>query len=245
MVQPLRILIVEDELVTAADIRETLEKAGHRVTGVARDFPEAVASLRVEKPDLALIDVRLEGSPADGIFTAQELLRLHPMPILYLTASSEYETFRRAKETLPAAYLLKPFRRAELAMQVELAYQHHRVNHKDDGPTPGDLYLPINSGYERVAKTNVVLVEAKGSFVNVFLADEPMPHRLSMNIGYLEQFFTTPNFHRLSRSVLINLDHVARIERDHLVMKHHPKPLSIPESSRPELMKKLTLVKTR
>lgn len=246
MQNPLHILIVEDNAITAADIRETLEKAGHRVTGMARDSHEAIASLRRPPlPDLALLDIRLEGSSLDGISTAKELLRLHPMPILYLTANSEYKTFQRAKETLPAAYLLKPFRRAELAMQVELAYQHHRVNQKDNGPATADLYLPINNGYERVAKSNVVLVEAKGAFVNVFLADEPMPYRLSMNLGYLEQFFTTPNFHRLSRSVLINIDYLARVERDQVVMKYHTKPLPVPENNRPLLMKKLTVVKTR
>ncbi len=169
------------------------------------------------------------------------------MPVIYLTASSEYETFRRAKETLPAAYLLKPFRHAELAIQVELAYHHHQVNQVPTDPLtqPTDFYLPINKGYERVAKSNIAFLQAEGAYVKVFLAAPPTTHLLSMNLGYLSQFFTTPNFHRLSRSVLINLDHLERLERSQVFMKNYATALPLPENSRAELMKKLTLVRTR
>ncbi|MFD2936406.1 response regulator [Spirosoma flavum] len=70
MTSSLAILIVEDVTITAFDIQETLEKAGHTVTAISRNFQEAVAAVKRQPPDLAIIDVRLEGSSADGITTA-------------------------------------------------------------------------------------------------------------------------------------------------------------------------------
>ncbi len=58
MKESLRILIVEDELITATDLRETLEKAGHTVTAIARSFSEALKSARQQTPDVALLDIR-------------------------------------------------------------------------------------------------------------------------------------------------------------------------------------------
>lgn len=239
---PLNILIVEDEIITAVDIQETLEKAGHRVTAIARNFQEAVAAVRQYPPDLAMIDIRLEGSSADGITTARELLNQHWMPIIYLTASSESQAFQRAKETLPAAYLLKPFRHHELAFQVELAYinQHNR-----NLLTSETLFLPINKGHEKIEKDNVLYLLAEGAYVNVYMVGEEKPHLLAMNLGYLAQYFSTANFHRLSRSLLINLNHVSRLERNQLFMHKLSAPITIPEGNRADLMNKLSVVRTR
>ncbi len=144
----LKILIVEDELVTAADIQETLEKAGHRVTGIARNFREAIEAVKRYAPDLALIDIVLKGSEADGIATAQALLEQRAMPIIYLTANSETPTVQRAAETHPAAYLLKPFRQTELAIQVELAYYNYQANqgHSVSPQASASLFLPVEQG---------------------------------------------------------------------------------------------------
>ena len=245
--ESLHILIVEDDVITAHDIQETLEKAGHEVLAIARTYQEAIAAVKRQPPDLTILDVHLEGSAADGIITAKELLTLHRMPIIYLTANSEMETFQRAKQTRPAAYLLKPFRHAELALQVELAYYHYQINQKptDNSAPSGSLYLPINKGYEQIIKNDVVHLQAEGAYVKLFLLQKEAPLLLSMNLGYLSQYFDAPNFYRLSRSLLINLNYVERLEGSSVFMRTHKIPLQIPETNRAELMKKLAVVRTR
>lgn len=240
--ETLRILLVEDNLIEAYDIRQTLEKAGHSVTAHARNFTEALLYCRQQPPDVAIIDINLDRSTADGIGTAQAIQKIASIPIIYLTSRSEPEIFQRAKPTLPAAYLLKPFRHAELAYQVELAYYHHLVNQ----PTPVEaLFLPINKGHERVAKSEVVCLRAAGAYAKVYLVDEQAPRLLSMNLGYLAQFFVTPNFFKISRSLIINLDYLERMERNYVFLKHHDEPLPLTEQSRAELMKRLLIVKAQ
>lgn len=238
----LKVLIVEDEVITANDIKETLEKAGHQVTAMARNFNEAMAALKRQLPDLALIDIQLSKSSADGITTAKELLSYHSMPIVYLTANSESETMQRAKETLPASYLLKPFRQHELVVQIELAHANRKFT--QSMAESDTLYLPINKGYEKLTKNEVLYLAADGAYVKVYLLNEEQPRLFSMNLGHLSPYFSHTHFYKLSRSVVVNLDYVERLERSQLWMRSQPQPLQIPDANRAELMRKLTVVRT-
>ncbi|MBD2751553.1 response regulator [Spirosoma validum] len=243
----LKILIVEDETITAMDLCETLEGAGHEVTATARTIEQAVKAVRMNPPDLALIDIHLEGSSADGIATAKKLLTIHSMPIIYLTANSEPETFQLAKETLPIAYLLKPFRQEELKLQVELAY-HYFQSTLDDFTDPlasEQVFLPVDKGYEKINSTDVLYVEADGSYTKVFLLGQKTPYQISANLSHMAQYFPWPNFHRLSRSLLVNLNYIKRIEDNYLFMNDNQTVLQIPVASRKELMKKLKIVRTK
>lgn len=246
MTRSLAILLVEDMAITAIDIQETLERAGHTVTAIARNFQEAVVAVQHQTPDLAIVDIVLEGSSVDGITTARELLKLHWMPIIYLTAQSEPRVFEQAKDTLPAAFLLKPFRHNELAFQVELAYLNQTDNRQVSSVADSEsLYLPVKKGYEKIAKSQVLYLMAEGAYVKVFVVGEDKPLLFTMNLGHLAQYFPMTAFHRLSRSLLINLEYVARVERTQLFMQDQPVPLPIPEGNRNDLMKKLAIVRTR
>ncbi|GAB3990951.1 hypothetical protein GCM10028807_19470 [Spirosoma daeguense] len=244
--QPLNILIVEDDAIVAADIQETLEKFGHNVTDNARTFQEAITSARRLPPDLAIIDIRLKDSSADGIQTARELQNQRWIPIIYLTGHSEPTTVERAKETSPAAYLLKPFRQQELGIQVELAYYNFRMNEEQPSdPTVTDsVFLPYNKGYEKIAKNDVVYLRASGAYTHICLVGEEKPRLFTLNLGYLAQYFPNPNFYRISRSLLINLNHIVRLESTQLLLSNQV-VIPIPEGSRADLLKKLSVIRTR
>jgi DNA-binding LytR/AlgR family response regulator len=237
----LKILIIEDELITANDIQETLEKAGHQITAIAQSCKEALSSMKHSLPDLALIDITLEDA-VDGIATAKALLGQQQMPIIYLTANSETPTVQRAAETYPAAYLLKPFRHKELAIQVELAYHNYQASQGISvNPFAAEsLYLPFEKGHERIIKQEVLYIEAEGAYVKIFELDRS--RLFTMNLGYLVQFFSTPNFYRLSRSYLINLNYVERVERNQLFIKGSGLPF--PEPQYKEVMQQLAVIKT-
>lgn len=242
----LKILIIEDETITAMDLRETLEEAGHTVTAIARTFEQAMRAVTSNPPDLALIDIHLSESTADGIATARELLARHRMPIIYLTANSETQTFQLAKETRPTAYLLKPFRPDELKLQVELAYHYFQSMPGATGlSASGKLYLPIGKGYEKIDPDQVLYLKADGAYVKVFLINKETAYHISTNLGHLAQYFLTPNFYRLSRSLLINLHHIERLEQNSLFMINDRTPIPIPAASRKELLGKLTVVRTK
>jgi len=115
----LRILVAEDETIIRLDLKETLERAGLEVCGEARDGEEAVELAREEKPDLAVLDVKMPR--LDGIEAARRILAERPIPIVMLTAYGHDELVARAVEAGVFAYLVKPFRESDLLPAIQTA----------------------------------------------------------------------------------------------------------------------------
>lgn len=153
-------------------------------------------------------------------------------------------TFQRAKETLPAAYLLKPFDPDELLMQVEVVWNYF----KSTQPiyTFDSLFFTIkNKGQHRIIPNDVLYIEAEGSSTKIYVVQEKLPHEVSMNLSNVADYFTSSNFFRLSRSLLINLNHITRISEEKVYLKNLERGLAIPGNSKVTLTQKLTIVKTK
>lgn len=120
----MNILIIEDEIIIAHEIKKILEQAGHQVPAICKTYLEALTAIELQAPDLILIDIKLKLSGLDGIQIAEEINANYTLPVIFLTSQTDYPTFERARQTRPAAYLFKPFRRDELVFQIELAYEH-------------------------------------------------------------------------------------------------------------------------
>lgn len=242
----LKILIVEDEIITATDLKETLEKNKHKITAIAKNHGEAMLAIEKTLPDLLIIDIHLRNSAFDGIETAKEISRAYHIPFVFLTAYSETPTFERAKATNPAAYLIKPFRHHDLVFQIELAYHHYSINKKtENNPLKAEnIFMPIGKGHQKIVKNDVLFLKAEGAYVNVYVKNENKPFLFSMNIGHLTQYFTTKNFYQISRSYLINLEYLSKIDTDGLYLNHHESKIPFAQNRKAELMHRLAIIRT-
>jgi two-component system, response regulator PdtaR len=119
----LRILVAEDETIIRLDLKEILERAGFEVCAEARDGEEAVEMARAEKPDLAVLDVKMPR--LDGIEAARKILAERPIPIVMLTAYGQEELVGRAVEAGVFGYLVKPFRETDLLPAIQAARARH------------------------------------------------------------------------------------------------------------------------
>lgn len=119
-----RILIVEDEPLIAESIAMHLANTGFMVSGIAYDDEEALAELKTNPPDAAILDINLE-SPRDGIAIAGYINQHNQIPFIYLTSYSDKSILDRAKETSPAGYIVKPFNRKTLIATLEIAMSNH------------------------------------------------------------------------------------------------------------------------
>jgi len=116
----IKILIVEDDNNVAMMISMILKSLKYKVTGIVTSCKETIASVEKEKPDLILMDIMIEGNE-DGIETAIIIKKKHDIPVVFLTAFSDNESIKRAKEAEPFGYLIKPFNTADLKVTVEMA----------------------------------------------------------------------------------------------------------------------------
>jgi len=124
-----RILIVEDEVLIAEELKERLRRLGYDVLGHVDNAVDALAAARDALPDLVLMDIRLKG-PRDGISAAAELHAELGLPVVYLTAHSDGETVGRARATSPFGFVLKPFHERDLIVAIEMALQRHGVERR-------------------------------------------------------------------------------------------------------------------
>ena len=124
-----RLLVVEDEAITAMDLRLSLEELGHTVTAVAGSAEQALAAVQRDPPDLVLMDIRLPGQ-MDGIATATQLRRDWGIPTVFLTGFADSALIERAKAAEPYGYLIKPFEPREVHATILIALERHRDAHR-------------------------------------------------------------------------------------------------------------------
>jgi len=113
-----RILIVEDESIVQLDLQDRLQRMGHSVVGSAVSGEEAVAKAAELRPDLVLMDVRLEGK-MDGIQAAMQIRSDREVPVLFLTAHSADVGEQQQARLQPR--VTKPFRATELQSAISQA----------------------------------------------------------------------------------------------------------------------------
>ena len=122
------ILIVEDELLLAEDIKLRLEKLGYYVVAFVPSVNTAMEELKSHPEiDLVLIDISLRGK-LDGIDLAKMINSLYKIPFIFLTSHADRALAVRAKDVHPAAYMLKPFNDREIAINIELALLNYSNN---------------------------------------------------------------------------------------------------------------------
>jgi len=159
------ILIVEDENIEALDLKITLESAGYEVASIASRSQEAIDKSLELSPDLVLMDIILkEGS---GIEAASEIKKLG-IPVVYLTAHSEESTVKRALESEPYGYLLKPFDIIELQSTIDLALYQHQMEKKlrESEERFKNLYEETPLPYQSLNKDGMIL-EINQSWINL------------------------------------------------------------------------------
>ena len=120
----LRILIAEDEAVTAADLHDEPAARGYEVIGTTDTALGALRLAEEGRPDLVLMDVHLAGA-ADGVHAATALLA-SDIPVIFLTSHYDDRTLARAKGARPVGYITKPFEPHQLSVAIEIGMARHR-----------------------------------------------------------------------------------------------------------------------
>jgi two-component system cell cycle sensor histidine kinase/response regulator CckA len=127
--EAIKILVVEDEAITAMDIKNRLSKLGYSVLGTSDTGKEAIKLTKKMHPNLILMDIVLKGDMT-GTQAAQEISQQYSTPIIFLTAYKDEETFNRAKVSGPYGYITKPFEMRDLSNAIELALFKHDTREK-------------------------------------------------------------------------------------------------------------------
>jgi len=123
------ILVVEDEVIVANDIRETLISFGYTIAGTVRSGEAALDKVAETRPDLVLMDINLAGN-IDGIDAASRIHAAYGIPVIFLTAYADPALLERAKVAQPYGYIVKPYEERGLRSSIEMALYKYGVDQK-------------------------------------------------------------------------------------------------------------------
>lgn len=121
-----KILIVEDEFVLANGLELILLQAGYKVLGIAGSVEEAESYLLHSRPDLAILDIRLNGKKS-GLELAKRL-KAENIAFIFLSANSSQNVLKEVKVTEPYGFIVKPFREKDLLVTLDIAFYRHQFS---------------------------------------------------------------------------------------------------------------------
>ncbi len=126
MAESKKIMIVEDENILVINAQKMLKKYGYDVSVTASTGEEAVIKAEENRPDLILMDVKLKGE-MDGVEAARQIQDIYSVPIVFTTAFADDSTMKRARETTPFGYLIKPVKEKELKSTIDISLYKHKM----------------------------------------------------------------------------------------------------------------------
>ncbi|MDX5477073.1 LytR/AlgR family response regulator transcription factor [Fontibacter flavus] len=224
-----RILIVEDELLIAEDLKDILEELGYEVCGIAVSAREAMVLIEEKSPDLALLDIQIKGG-RDGIQLAADINEQYHMPFIMLTSHADLQTLNRAKEVHPYGYLVKPFHEKDILAAIEMALanfakEQEKKQHEDkseDFVLKDSLFIRTNGMLVKIRFKDIIYFESDANYTNIFTFDKKYVIRSILK--ELEGKLDPHRFVRIHKSYLINLEEIDSIQSDsvHIAGKEIP-----------------------
>jgi DNA-binding LytR/AlgR family response regulator len=226
--EKIKILIAEDDMLTAKNIAEYLESEGFEIVAMVDNGEDAVRMARELHPDIAILDIGLGEGNMDGIEVAGKINRFIKIPVIFLTAYADKKTIDRAATALPASYLIKPVNDSQLMASIHIAMTKYASSIAESTSPEHDKapdYFFNNSNLfvkaDRFVKldTNKILcIEASGNYINITTAEHKYAVLSSLVAFYDQLQKINPDFVRIHRSYVINTQLLDSFDHLHAVV---------------------------
>ncbi|TLP80240.1 LytR/AlgR family response regulator transcription factor [Maribacter sp. ACAM166] len=213
------ILIVEDDMIIAANLSIQLTSLGYEVAGILPRGEEAIMHVREHSPHIVLMDINLKGT-ISGIDTAKAIQKSNDIPIIYLTANSDDATFEKAKETQPKAFITKPFNKLSLqrtiALVVEQLKEGKELSHntQEIEVLEDRIFVRHNGRMEKLLLEDILYIEANRNYCS--LITKKINHILTCTLKVMEDKLPKSSFVRVHRSFIINISKLDVLADGHL-----------------------------
>ena len=210
-----KILVVEDELIIAEDIRMMLEDLGYDVIGTAPGYSEAIELLNINLPDVVLIDILLAGEK-DGIALAENIREKYNLPFIFITSHSDTATVERAKSVHPDGYLVKPFEKKDLYTSIEIAFSNFiskeetEVEKEDSFFLKDSIFIRKDYLLIKIRFNDLKWVKSDGNYLELYCKDEK--HLVRSSLKNFVQRLPANQFLQVHKSYLVNLEHIRSID---------------------------------
>ncbi len=222
MISLSNVLIVEDELLIAETISDFLKKEGCKLIAIVESVEEAISYMDHNKVDFVLTDIAL-GEGLSGIDLGDVLNSKYKIPFIYITSHADKVTINKAKHTRPSAYILKPFKKEDLLIAMELGlYNATHVPSKQSESE--ELIVKEGRALVKLFQENILWFESDGNYTTIYLKDDKR-RVIRQSLSELSEQLSSTNFIRIHKSYLINKQHISEVKSNSVII--HQTELSV------------------
>lgn len=202
----MKVLIIEDQDLTADMVKQMVESMGHEVAGMANTEARAFKMIHELETDLVILDVNLEGNK-EGLKLAR-ILKEEKRPFMFLTSFADSVTLNEAKSSLPGSYLVKPFTQGELKASMEIALMHAQVNK--------ERIIRVKDGYKTVLlyPEDILYIKADNLYIEVFTKTKKIVSR--QTLASFAETLPQDQFFRVHRSFIVNKNNVDSVSTNRI-----------------------------
>lgn len=210
-----RILIAEDDALISEALKEHLVEMGHEVIDIVSDFESAKSQLELA-PDFCFLDIRMHGQDV-GFEIAEHIQNNYDIPFLFLTSFGDQQTVSKAAQYEPAAYLVKPFKAADIFTSLEIAMAKAKSRNQDK--------IEIKDGIKtyQVHPDDILFCKADNIYVEVYTAEKKMIERISLD-KFRERL--PDKFKKCHRSFVVNTDKISARSSTEISIEEYRIPVS-------------------
>jgi DNA-binding LytR/AlgR family response regulator len=205
------VLIVEDEPLIADDLSFHLEDVGIQNVVIALKYERAIEKIAEQTFDLVLLDVNLSGE-RDGVDVANFINKNNPTPFIYITSYYDQDTLERVKKTNPIAYILKPFDKQDIHVNVEMAF--HKIANKINKGRTDKFFIKDKKGLISISSEEIDYVEAFDNYARVFSGGQSFI--ISHTLKSIEDKLSIYGFERIHKSYLVNFSRISMISEGYV-----------------------------
>ncbi|MEP1094889.1 MAG: response regulator [Cyclobacteriaceae bacterium] len=229
------VLIVEDEPLIADDLSFHLQDMGLKDVTIALKYEDAIRKISEKSFDLLLLDVNLSGDK-DGIDIGTFVNRNQSIPFIYITSYYDEQTLKRAKETSPVAYILKPFNRQDILVNIEMTF--HKIEKLSVLEKPDKFFIKDKDGLISIAPDEIDYVEAFDNYSKIFSNDQSFI--ISHTLKSIEEKLTSFGFDRVHKSYLVNFSRITMISEGYIFFNEQKVPIG--RAYKPGFMSKISML---
>lgn len=226
----INVLIVEDEMIIAKDIAHQLELLGCEICDILMEGESVIPFLKKTIPDIILMDINLKGE-MDGIETVRLIKKKYAIPIIYMTANTDDQSFEMAKATKPFAFIEKPFKVRNLVRTFELLIEQiiHGENdqQKEDISSfmlKNSIFIKDKDKMVKILIKDILYIEAERAYSRIRTNDKE--YLISTSLKTLEEKIAADYLMRVHRSYVINLHHIEEIQDNYVHIQQNYIPIS-------------------
>ncbi|GAB5525897.1 MAG: hypothetical protein Roseis2KO_37690 [Roseivirga sp.] len=211
--QPISVLIVENDTIQSANLSIQLNKLNYNVIRAVTTGEEALEVVREQAPDIVIMDIELDGQ-LDGIETANRLYEQYQLPIVYLSQFQDMHTYKSAKRSIKAQYVPKPMSLIGIVNAIDTLLKKE-MEESDPIPSKIDdrIFVKNGNGHYAVYIEDIIYIEANREVSVIYHTQAEKPSTVGLNLGSLEDKLKSFDFlARCSRYHMVNLKKVSRIK---------------------------------